>query len=210
MEYITPRIKTTESGSVVVEHTYDIDGLITKMKEKSKERHYPRYENLFEPSCVVRDDKYNHLRLKTDVKEGGLMWITADKVYVPYNEVLLRECMVKAIAIVVASEERLAMREGRDWVATIHDKAAQLYWDSDYYKTNYMRVSEEWSAKCKALFDEPAVIKRCEEAESKVERLTGKRDDAINAIDRLLADLPKSISQKVRSDIESIKYTLRR
>jgi hypothetical protein len=180
------------------------------MKEASTQRSYARYGNIFEPCSITYNDEgtYDRVKLKSDARDTGLPWITADKVFVPYNEDLMIDCIKRAIENIIANSERLSAYESRDWVDTIGNKAFQFYCDSDYYKVAFMTVSERWSAKCKELFKEPEVIARCEKAEASLARKEGQIGDAVREIDSILAGLPKSATQKLRSDIENIKYSL--
>lgn len=208
MSFITHTIKPSSNG-VVVETTFDALQVLKKMKEASKGS-YARYGNVFENCSIDLSESkgYSRIKLKHEAYEDGLPWITADKVFVPYNEELMISCIYRAIEYVIANSERLSAYESRDWVDTIGNRAFSLYCDSEYYKTKYMEVSEAWSAKCKELYNEPEVLARCEKAEGAVARKEERIASTVREIDYILANLPKSTTQKLRSDIENLKYTL--
>ena len=210
MDFLNRTIKPSTNG-VIVEWTYDVPKILQAMKDKSKKSH-SNYGNIFEPVSVDYkwSTNYAYIRLKSDADEGGLPWITADKVYVPYNEELMIECINKSITHILENAERVDKYDTRDWVSMIGWRAFQFYCDSEYYKTKFMEVSEEWSAKCKELYKEPELLARCETAEITLQSKTERIDNTLNEIDRILASLPKSTTQKLRSDIENLKYTLRR
>jgi hypothetical protein len=145
--------------------------------------------------------------------KSGLHWITPEKVFVPFNEPLFRKCVIASVSAGLTAGKSdfhsNKLYSEADFVDNILHKAVRQYYDTDYYKENYVRETEKLSKWLKEQFVEPEILTRNVELQAEVKRLTDKSDETLRSIQRLLEDLPRSATAKLRSDIENLARNLR-
>lgn len=210
---------TQEEGVYVVvkKVSVDIEGIKEYMK-KNLDNY--RGHSIFAPSKSVIDiekylsGEYSEEELKARLvyddyntyscNKGSFEWITARKVYVPYNDDVLTECIKTALNDYITNQPSMKNLIFEDCVA---NKSAELYFASDYYINTFTELSEKWSKFCKDTYSKNFgyYINKCKKLIKMFANEVSTANQLKERLTTLVDNMPKTTPKRVVEEITELR-----
>lgn len=205
----------TQSADNVITFTmsFDVNSILAQMRRMAEKK--DQYLNVFKcdglPVARLAASGLARYEHKQDATSGGLRWIEADEIMVPYNDEVMRRCISESISEIIELS-RSSVIHRYDIEGRVADKAFSKYWDSEYYKTTFMRLSKEWSEKCKELFSPPEILKEAKNTEERLNERVNKLEDTVRgahySMNEIIDSLPVSVSKRLREKLIDVQTIL--
>lgn len=138
--------------------------------------------------------------------DGGFEWITAQKVFVPYNPELLKDCVEKAIQTVLDKPYNIKYN---DLEKVIAFEASNSYYGSEYYVNTFTELSKKWSDKCLEIYNAKRAYLLIENDKltNAVKSIKSYSNYIKNDIQKLLSSLPKTTPKSVITALQDLQRT---
>lgn len=201
---------------------YSVEQIMAEVKKSAKhilepvplQHHKERKYEDWSYGAEKKDDWFdiNDKLYTSDVKEAynNVEWMKAGKVFVPYNEDLMRTCAFDALKAYCEDSFKEWFRDYRNEtpIEKMAVYAIFLYRNSDYYKTTYRTLLLELRKEMDELYKPSEMVVEINALRNELKALKRHIWGVAQDIHRM--ELPASATKTLKRDIDDLKHaTLR-
>lgn len=196
-------IINNDSSIIITTTTHITVEAVMEMVEK-------KYEGITKPHAKMEHERYayrdsfsiRNCLYESEINDSmaGVLWVKADKIFVPYNRDLMIETVketMKAVATTEPTYYRGTVME------TIAYNAVLNYRSSKYYVETYKQLADECVKEMNEKYGVPEYIRKAQHSELKSKELRENIEFLSNRID--LDDLPKSTPTRVKDLLHDLR-----